>query len=181
MTAAGDTPVPTRQLLIMRHAKSDWGTAAVSDFDRPLAPRGRRDAPRVGRWLARNALVPDHVLASPALRARETVLAVLEQLPGSVPQPHWDERLYPGALRQLLDALADVPGQAHTVLLVAHNPGLEELLCHLAGSAGAGGAPGAKLLPTAALARLALASEWGALHAGSAARVTVTRPREIDD
>ena len=65
-----------RELLILRHAKSAWDTNAPSDFERPLAKRGRRAAPRVGRWLEEQGLIPDHVVSSPAERAKQTVIAV---------------------------------------------------------------------------------------------------------
>ena len=70
----------SRELLVLRHAKSAWDTNAPSDFERPLAKRGRRAAPRVGRWLEEQGLIPDHVVSSPAERAKQTVIAVCQAL-----------------------------------------------------------------------------------------------------
>ena len=70
----------SRELLILRHAKSAWDTSAATDFERPLAKRGRRDAPRVGRFLLDQGLIPDYVVSSPAERAKQTVIGVCEQL-----------------------------------------------------------------------------------------------------
>ena len=70
----------SRELLILRHAKSAWDTPAETDFDRPLNGRGKRDAPRIGAWLMAQALLPDHVIASPARRARQTTRRVCKEL-----------------------------------------------------------------------------------------------------
>lgn len=69
-----------RELLLLRHAKSDWDSDVASDFERPLAKRGKNDAPKVGSWLYREGLVPDHVVSSPATRARQTAIKVCKRL-----------------------------------------------------------------------------------------------------
>jgi phosphohistidine phosphatase len=70
----------SRELLLLRHAKSDWETGALDDFDRPLAKRGRKEAPGVGEWLLREGLVPDLVISSPAERAKETASLVCDAM-----------------------------------------------------------------------------------------------------
>ena len=166
-----------RELLILRHAKSAWDTGAERDFDRPLNARGKRDAPRVGQWLREQWLVPDAVLASPARRARQTVKRVCREVDFPLETVVWDESLYEATTGALLAALARVPASSHRLLLVGHNPGLEELLRHLCATLPV--ADDGKLLPTAALARLALPKRWDALAPGCAELVALVRVRDL--
>lgn len=168
-----------RELLLMRHAKSDWDSGAASDFERPLAVRGRRDAPRMGRWLAREGLIPDYVVSSPAARARETVRAVLEALPGPALPVHWEPRLYEAACGVLLEVLGEIPTEACRVLFVGHNPGLEALLRHLVGGVLPAGARADKLLPTGAVAHLDMPPDWQNLAPGAARCRLVMRPKDL--
>jgi phosphohistidine phosphatase len=167
-----------RELLILRHAKSDWGSGAQADFDRPLSRRGKHDAPRIGSWLYREGLVPDHVVSSPAERARQTTLKVCKGLDIGKKHIVWDPDLYEASVSDLLAALARCPGHAATVLLVGHNPGLEELMQHLVGDDLEMPADG-KLLPTAALARLEMPEDWARLDRGCAQLVSVCRPKGL--
>lgn len=165
-----------RELLLLRHAKSDWDSGAASDFERPLAKRGKNDAPKVGSWLYREGLVPDHVVSSPAERARQTAIKVCKRLDFKKKRIAWDAEIYEAGVPALLDVLARCPGEAATVLLVGHNPGLEELLLHLAGEEVERPADG-KLLPTATVARLEMPDDWSRLDPGSAHLISITRPR----
>jgi phosphohistidine phosphatase len=167
----------SRELLLLRHAKSEWDGSFDSDFLRPLAKRGKKDAPRVGEWLYREGLVPDFIISSPAERAKQTVLKVCKSLDFKKKQIVWDEDIYEGGLPSLLQILSRCPPTASTVLLVGHNPGLEELLSYLAGDEISLPEDG-KLLPTAALARLEMPDDWQALTKGCAQLVSVTRPRK---
>ena len=168
-----------RDLLILRHAKSDWGTSASSDFDRPLAKRGKKDAPRVGAWLYREGMVPDAVISSPAERARETTIKVCKSMDLKEKKVVWDDRIYAAGLSELLQVLTRCPADASTVMLVGHNPGLEDLLEFLAGDDLEVPLDG-KLLPTAALARLEMPDDWSALRAGCAHLISINRPRNLD-
>ncbi|MEV4940541.1 SixA phosphatase family protein [Streptomyces zaomyceticus] len=128
----------------MRHAKSAW-PEGVADHDRPLGPRGLRDAPAAGRFLAEHGGPPDLVLCSPARRARRTWELAAAELDSPVPAPTvHDPRLYGAGDAELLDVLHGVPDEVATLLLVGHNPGLEDLVLLLAagtdGEDGAGGA-----------------------------------------
>lgn len=169
-----------RQLLVLRHAKSAWDTGAPTDFDRPLAKRGRKDAPRMGKWLRDTGLLPDHVVSSPAARARETTEKVCRACSFAGGRVVWDERIYEGDLGALLAVLADCPATAPTILLVGHNPGLETLVRHLGGDAVPTPADG-KLLPTAAVARIEMPESWSGLGPGAGKLVSVTRPKELAD
>ena len=119
----------TLDLLLIRHAKSDWGTPAQSDHDRPLNQRGRHDAPRMGRWIVRQGLVPLEVLCSDAARTRETLTLML---------PHWAPAPRVSHHRELYHAtpeeMIEVLEQAETsrVALIGHNPGIGLLAARLA-------------------------------------------------
>ena len=165
--------LPSRRLLIMRHAKSDWDMAAATDFDRPLNKRGERDAPCMGQWLRKNKLIPDWIISSPALRAKETVLLVCEELGLKKKAIHWEEKLYAAELKTLLTALAQCPEDRHLVMLVGHNPGLEELLVYLTGME--------NRMPTAAIACIQLPQNWGRLKRGSGQLETLIFPKALAD
>lgn len=165
-----------RELLLLRHAKSDWESGALADVDRPLAKRGKSDAPKVGAWLYREGLVPDHVVSSPAERARQTATKVCKRLDFKKKRIVWEEAIYEAGVPDLLRVLARCPEQASIVLLIGHNPGLEELVRYLAGDDIETPADG-KLLPTAAVARLEMPHDWTRLEAGGGHLIGITRPR----
>jgi len=170
----------SRELLILRHAKSAWDTDAVTDFERPLAKRGKKAAPRVGRFLFQQGLVPDFVVSSPAMRARQTVIAVCGQMDIGPNQIIWDDRIYGGWTASIVSVLTDCPNDARRVLIAGHNPGLETLLqflCHHRVPI----PPDGKLLPTAAVAHLQIDSEWSNLDSGVARLLSITRSRSLAD
>jgi phosphohistidine phosphatase len=170
----------TRTLIIMRHAKSDWDGGVESDYARPLAARGRRDAPRMGRWLRKSGHGPDFIVASPATRARQTAVAVVEALRDDALKVQFDEKLYAADLDTLLAVLGGLPRRARTVLLIGHNPGLEELLVYLAG-ARPSAVRAEKLMPTGAVAGIAMPDDWRALKSGCGDCRWTMRPRQLDD
>jgi phosphohistidine phosphatase len=167
----------SRELLLLRHAKSAWDTDAPSDFERPLAKRGRRDAPRMGAWIRDRGLLPDHVVSSSAKRAVETVQLALAEMGVAEAVVAWSDDVYDADASILLDVLADCPRDRRRVLLVGHNPALEDLLEHLAGSIDA--PPGGKLFPTAAVARLSVPEDWSRLPGGCAELLELVRPRAL--
>lgn len=169
-----------RELLILRHAKSDWDAGIASDFKRPLSKRGKRDAPRVGAWLYREGLVPDLVISSPAQRARQTAEKVCKSMDYSKKKIRWQDEVYGASAPSLLHLLGRCSPEARIVLLVGHNPGLEELLVYLAGDELDEPADG-KLLPTATLAWLGMPDDWGTLNSGCAQLITITRPPNLVD
>ena len=165
----------TRELLILRHAKSDWSTASLSDFERPLAGRGNKDAPRVGEWLRQQDLVPDAVVSSPAERAKQTALKVCEAMGVGKKPILWEMDIYAADEAALRKVLARCPAKADRILLIGHNPGLEDLLLFLAGDKVAI-PPDGKLLPTAAVARLRMPRDWKDLSSGCARLLEIWRP-----
>jgi phosphohistidine phosphatase len=120
-----------RTLYLLRHAKSDRGDPDLSDIDRPLAPRGRRDAPAMAAYMREQDYRPDFILCSPATRTRET-LALLQPVLGPDIHVEYDRRLYLGSPDLLLRCLRDVEEAVGGVLLIGHNPGLERLAAALA-------------------------------------------------
>jgi phosphohistidine phosphatase len=168
----------SRELLILRHAKSDWDSGAATDFERPLAKRGKRDAPRVGEWLYREGLMPACILSSPAERARQTALKVCKGLDYKKSRIRWEQDIYDADVETLLGVLARVPTDAQMVLLVGHNPGLEDLIHHLTGGDYDEPDDG-KLLPTAAMARLEMPDDWSRLDAGCAVLLSITKPKNL--
>ncbi|ESQ14292.1 MAG TPA: histidine phosphatase family protein [Chromatiaceae bacterium] len=170
----------SRELLILRHAKSDWGVRAANDFDRPLAKRGIKDAPTIGAWMYREGLVPDHFVSSPARRARDTALKVCKALDFKKKHILWDDTIYEADLDALLGVLHRVPAKAATVLLVGHNPGMEDLVRFLIGDDLDEPVDG-KLLPTATLARLEMPNDWSSLELGCASIIAVVRPKKLKE
>ena len=134
----------------------------------------------MGKWLSREGLVPDHVASSPALRARQTTLGVCKELRIDEGQIVWDPRIYGGGVQGLLAVLADSPEKAARVMLVGHNPSLEDLVMYLSGD-GVEEPEDGKLLPTATVACLAMPDDWDRLEAGSGQVVSITRPRGLQD
>ena len=107
---------------MVRHAKSDWQHDLL-DEDRPLAPRGRHEAPLIGPWVAANVGDVDLVVCSTAVRTRQTL--ALSGLSGKV---RFDERVYAAGYQDLMSVLDEVPDAVATAALVGHNPGLSDLV-----------------------------------------------------
>ena len=166
-------------LILLRHAKSDWSDPSLGDFDRPLAERGRRAAPLVGRWLAKKKWQPDLVLCSTAVRARETLDLVLPALPVE-PQISYLKSLYLAAPSTMIRLLRRQAGDIGCTMVVAHNPGMENLAEYLVGTVRS---PAAERMlekfPTAALAHFKLPS-WQTLGDEEAELRHFLRPRDLD-
>jgi len=165
----------TRRLTLLRHAKSDWPD--VPDRDRPLAKRGRRDAPVIGRWLRDHGYLPDAVICSAARRTRQTWDLVAPQLGGS-PSVTFEPRAYAASPLTLLYLVRELPAASRSALLIGHNPGIEELAASLTEPPDADGAPGLRF-PTAAVAVLEFGGDWAALAPGQARLLAFTTPAEL--
>lgn len=151
-----------RRLVILRHAKSAW-PPELDDHDRPLAKRGRRDAPVAGQWLRGYGYVPDLVLCSTAVRARRTWELAAEALDARPPVVH-DTELYHASAGELMDAVRRTAPETRTLLLVGHNPGLQELVLTLAAeSVHEGLARAREKFPTCAIAVLEWQGRWASL------------------
>ncbi|MGO2053006.1 SixA phosphatase family protein [Glutamicibacter sp. 287] len=120
-----------RRLILMRHGKSDY-PLGVSDHDRPLAARGNREAPAAGAWLVENDLIPDYIICSDALRARATCAWVLSELGEKGPTPYVDSRVYGAGATALCSIINEVPDTVSTLLVIGHQPTLQDLALRLA-------------------------------------------------
>jgi phosphohistidine phosphatase len=161
-------------LRVLRHAKSSWDEPGLADVDRPLAPRGRRAARRIGEHLRESGIRPALVLCSPAQRTKQTVeLLALDDAEIVV-----EDGLYGAGASELATRLRQLPGAVPHVLLVGHNPALQTLVLELA-------RPGelrdrvAKKLPTGALATLEIDGGWSTLEEGGATLTALVLPREL--
>lgn len=168
---------PLRRLVVLRHAKSAWPDG-VPDHERPLAPRGRRDAPVAGRVLAEKDCLPDLALCSTAVRARQTWESASAQW-GTPPPVRYASRVYAAEVGELLDVLREVPDEVRTLLLVGHNPGLEELVLDLAGDALGDALDDVRTkFPTSAIAVLSWHGDsWASLAPGTALLTDMIVPR----
>lgn len=161
-----------KTLLLLRHAKSSWDNDKLADYDRPLNERGRSDAPRVGQLIRREGLTPDLIVSSAAKRAATTAELVALELPFDG-ELRYTESLYlaePGAYITIARRTADDVG---TLMLVGHNPGIEELVEHLTGQS--------ERMPTGALACIRLPVEhWKEMVARRQYELAgFWRPREL--
>lgn len=169
-----------KTLTLLRHAKSGWDDPVARDFDRPLNPKGQRAAAMVGRHMKALGLAFDHVVASPAIRVAET-LDQLRQGYGDDLAPVWDQRIYLASTATLLDVVHDLPAGAEHVLLVGHNPGLEELVLLLVPDGGALRGEVEVKFPTATLAEMTFdGARWDAVKAGNGTLTRFVRPRDLD-
>src|SRR6201986_800965 len=166
-----------RKLIVLRHAKSDW--ADVADHERPLAKRGRRAPPVVGRWLGESGYVPDAVICSTAQRARQTwelvSTGLAEAAPGVSPVVRFAPRVYQDAVLGLLMLVRDFDGAGPTAMIIGHNPGLAGLATGLASPDN----PPPQAFPTAAVAVLGLAGPWAEATPGKARLLAFTVPAEL--
>ena len=168
----------TRELLVLRHGKSDW-KIGTPDHERPLANRGRSASKRVGRWLSDEQILPDLIISSPALRARQTTKRVCRSAGIDAALVRFESSIYEADLEALLEVLSLAPGEPERILIVGHNPGFDALVRHLSGNRlGVWDRP--NLMPTAALARLAMPEAWDDLTLGTARCISILRPRELD-
>ncbi|MEJ2360049.1 MAG: histidine phosphatase family protein [Gammaproteobacteria bacterium] len=168
----------SRELFILRHAKSDWGSDVSQDQLRPLNKRGRRDAPRIGAWLREHYLYPGWIYCSTAVRARETLDAIEKELQLPHERIVYAEMLYLASVSTLLAFLRGIPVEQNSVMLVGHNPGLDDLVNHLS-SEKVPLTDSGKLMTTACLVRFKLPDDWKEL-AGKGELMQIIRPAELD-
>ncbi|MEY9846593.1 histidine phosphatase family protein [Streptacidiphilus sp. MAP5-3] len=173
------SPAP-RHLIVLRHAKSAWPDG-VADLDRPLGPRGRRDAPRIGAWLRATGHLPELVFCSPAHRTRETLELVTTGL-GGRPEVRVEPRLYSADADGLLAVARSAPAHCATLMLVGHQPAVQELVLELIGDR-PDEHPAAALLrekfPTGAAAVLEVTDPWSGLGRTGARLEAFVRPRDL--
>lgn len=168
----------SRELWLMRHAKSDWSEAGLDDFQRPLNKRGHKDAGRMGRWVAGQYGQPDLLLSSAAQRARQTSELFAEGADLSNRAIVYRDELYLASAQEMLTQLQSLSGDLQRVMLVAHNPGMDELLRLLAAEEPTPNESG-KLMTTASFARLLVPCCWDTLQPHSGELDRLVRPKEL--
>jgi len=166
-----------RELWLLRHAKAEQNDG-IEDFDRALKKRGKQAAQRMGEWLQQQQLIPDLIISSPAKRAITTAKRVLEAMNADVSITE-DRRVYAEGFERLKTVLTECPATAQRVLLVGHNPELEDLLIHLVGVEQLPDSD--KLLPTTAFARLEMPDDWTQLTTGSAHLLSITHVKSLSE
>ncbi len=171
-----------KKLTLLRHAKSGWDDPVARDFDRPLNARGKRAALRIGQYLRDNDLHYDHVLSSPAIRCVETI-EQLAQGVGETIAPSWDKRIYLASAVSLLDVVQETDDRHDSLLLVGHNPGLEDLVLMLVPDRIDDEARDQveEKFPTASLAEISFPVErWDDVRANGGTLSLFVRPRDLD-
>lgn len=166
---------------LFRHAKSDWGDPRARDFDRPLNERGRAGAEIMGHHISDHGVAWNRVISSPAVRCAETIELAC-QAAGKPVKVNWDRRVYLASSVTLADVLRGQEGDPAAILMVGHNPGLEDLIFDLVPDDGSSPLRDAveEKFPTAAFAVLELAIDrWADLHDRCARLVHLTRPRDL--
>ena len=168
----------TRRLWLLRHAKSSWDDPDLADEERPLAPRGERDAAAMARHLASSDVRPDLVLCSSGLRARQTLAAVLPSL-GEQLEALIEAELYTFGAAGVLERLRRVGDDVASVMVIGHNPALEELALSLA-PAGRDRDRLAEKFPTCALAVIDLpGGTWASLGEGAGELRELVTPHDL--
>lgn len=161
-----------KTLLLLRHAKSDWGNAHLSDHDRPLNDRGLKDAPRMGKLLKKEDLTPNAIVSSTAVRAATTaeLVALAADFEGTI---RYTDKLYQAGVAELVEVARRLDDSATVALLVGHNPGMEELVEALCGHE--------EVMPTAAVACFQLPVDlWSDFTLSTKTRlIALWRPKEL--
>ena len=158
-------------LYLLRHAKSSWADASQPDFERGLTDRGREAAAFIGDFIREKGIDFDLVLVSTAVRTRETIELIKERanFRGEV---RYDERIYEATVSRLLEIISEVDDDRESVLLVGHNPGIEELLTLLTGEQ--------QHVTTANFAKIKLnLPNWSANPAHEGTLEWIIRPKEM--
>lgn len=171
-----------KTLALLRHAKSDWSDARARDFDRPLNARGVRGAQAIGRHIQGTGMRFDRMLASPAVRVAETIEEASKAWGHSFPV-EWDRRIYLASSATLIDLLREIAGEPAGILMIGHNPGLEDLIFDLVPDDGTSPlrAEAEVKFPTATFAVMELAIErWADLDERCGRLVAMKRPRDLD-
>jgi phosphohistidine phosphatase len=170
--------IETAHLYLLRHAKSSWDDPSIDDHDRPLAPRGRRAADRIAEYATKRGIRPNLILCSSAMRARQTLERIAPNL-GQDAEIHIERSLYGATEDRLLELLHGIPDVVASVMMIGHNPGVQDLALLLT----SGGTLRARLegkFPTAGLATLAFRGiGWENLDRGSGELVDFVVPKGL--
>jgi phosphohistidine phosphatase len=162
---------PMKTLILVRHAKSSWEDAALPDKERPLNERGKRDAPDMGKRLAKRDVKPELILSSPARRAFATAKIIAKSLRYKLKNIVVDDRLYPGAADEILNSIHRLDKQLDRVMIVGHNPALADLAHRLSSEI--------DRMPTCAVAKFRFdVKAWSMVDTSSLATVRLEHPKK---
>lgn len=165
-------------LYVLRHAKSDWGDSSLEDFDRPLNARGKKAARAIGKELRTRKIRPELVLASPAVRARQTLERVQDAY-GEKFDVRQEPRIYGAGPESLVDLIRSAPDDVDRLLVVGHNPGLQDLVVNLSGPSELLDEATDKF-PTAALAEIRFDTRsWSGIAPRQGILECLVRPRDL--
>ena len=160
-------------LILMRHAKSDWSDGSLTDHDRPLNRRGKRDAPRMAKWLAAMHCIPELLLCSSSTRTKETASLMMDAW-DTTPEIEFSRDLYHASPDAILDAVKSMAKDQTKLMVLAHNPGMAYLVSTLAGES--------MDMPTAAIGIFSVSCAWYELTPKSSVRMTeFMRPKALED
>ena len=161
-----------KTLFLIRHAKSSWDDTALPDKDRPLGDRGKRDAPKMGKRLAKRHVKPDLILSSPALRARSTAEIIAKKLDYERKNIVVDDRVYAGEVDDLLNVIHKLGDKLKRVMLFGHNPELTELAGRLSSEI--------THMPTCAVAEFTFdAKSWSNIGKAKLSKVALDYPKRL--
>lgn len=172
-----------RRLLLLRHSKAERAEPRQSDHERPLAERGQRDAPKIGAYLAKHALLPDRTLVSTSTRTRQTWDLACAAMGKKRPAVQFEERIYEATPQTLLKVIKENGARAKTLLMVGHNPGMHELATMLIATGDIDARQQLReAFPTSALAVIEFAlNDWERLHPGAGRLEHFITPRSLDE
>ncbi len=171
----------TKTIYLARHAKSSWDSGASSDYERPLSARGFSDAQKMAIYLSEQGWKPEYAIVSPALRAKQTFEAYMQTLTLAADQIDWNPDFYAAYTVTLLHALTRLPENISSVMLLGHNPSVEDALFHLCDATDlkAKLQKNGKLFTTGNVARLLVDSSWKNLSMAEAKLDALIRPRAL--
>lgn len=171
-----------KRLILLRHAKSTWDDPVARDFDRPLNAKGKRAARAIGRHMRQEGIGFDRAIASPALRVTETIAEVATGYGVDI-DPEWDKRIYLALADTLVDIIRETPEDVEALLLVGHNPGMEDLVLTLVPDRDEDETRDRveEKYPTASLAEIVIdAPRWADVAADRGTLARFVRPRDLD-
>ncbi len=168
-----------KTIYLARHAKSSWNSGAPTDFDRPLSHRGAADAVKMGDELNRLGWMPEMVVSSPAIRAKQTCKSLCDKLGVPFESVVWNKEFYAAYVITLLHILSALPESTKSVMLIGHNPAMEDLLLHFCSDANAFEQENGKLFTTGNIVKVTVDAVWKDLTMCEATLEKILRPKEL--
>ena len=163
-----------KTIYLVRHAKSDWDDPSIRDFDRPLNKRGKNNAPAMGKLLKQQGIIPELVITSTAMRAKTTAELITAEIGIKPDKMVYEKELYLASAQEIFLLIKETPPEYNSVMIVAHNPGITELLNRLTG-----GNNFVTNIPTCGVAELQFEGEWNKLASGKSLLEKFLVPKEV--